>query len=90
MFNLDESNFSNVTSFLSEFRYIFSDSIVLDLNPAHLTFNNGLLASASDNFNVFSFLSLDEMIELSTLKNDVDELVKIFPALGDDIELLDL
>jgi hypothetical protein len=30
------------------------------------------------------------MIELSTLKNDVDELVKIFPALGDDIELLDL
>jgi hypothetical protein len=40
--------------------------------------------------NPFKFLDLESLIELSLVKNDVDELVKIFPSMEDNIEVLDL
>jgi hypothetical protein len=57
----------------------------LDLD---LLSNNG--STFLNSPNLFNFLPVDSMQDLSTVKNNVDELAKIFPSMEDDIELLDL
>lgn len=84
---IDDTNFLTLSSVLSEIKHVYSDSIITNFNFSDL---NLLNSSEYDNFNMFSFMSLDSMIENSKLKNDVDELVKVFPSLEDDIEILDL
>jgi hypothetical protein len=80
---------NNSNFILSDFKSVYNDSIVLNLNPTQFS---GLVdINFKDiELNTFSFLSLDDMISLSEAKNNVDELVKIFPSLADEIELLDL
>jgi hypothetical protein len=86
IFKAEENDSLSISSVLNEFIGLHNNSVILDLNTELFNifeFNNV-------DFNIFSFLSLDSMIELSTVKNNVDELVKVFPSLEDDIELLDL
>jgi hypothetical protein len=87
IFNLDENESITTSSFSSELIEMYNDSVLLDFNTSIF---NVFEPKSEENLNVFSFLSLDDMIELSTLKNNVDELIKVFPSLEDDIELLDL
>jgi hypothetical protein len=87
IFKVDESDSLTTSSFSSELIDIYNDSVLLDFNT---NIFNVFEAKSNENLNIFSFLSLDDMIELSTLKNNVDELIKVFPSLEDDIELLDL
>jgi hypothetical protein len=74
---------------LNEYKYIYNELISLDFDISVFNiFNSG--ASNTLDSNIFSFLSLDSMLELSSIKNDIDQLVKVFPSIEDDIELLDL
>jgi hypothetical protein len=73
---------------IKEFNNLYNDSIVLNLN-----FDLPLVSISptdTSNLNIFSNIYLNEAVELTRLKNDVDELVKIFPSMEDDIEILDL
>ena len=74
---------------LNELKSVFSDSIVLDFSSINLGLFN-IEPNLSTTSNTFSFLQLDQVAELSLLKNNVDELVKIFPDMDDTIESLDL
>jgi hypothetical protein len=88
MYKLDSSNLLSFSSMIDEFNYVYNDSIILELN---FTINFDIVTlSQLSNLNTFVEESLDKAIELTQLKNNVDELVKIFPSMEDDIEILDL
>ena len=85
----DANSFFDTPNSISEFKFLYSDLVGLDFDISTLNaFNVGSLEKLDSN--LFSFLSLDNMIELSSIKNDVEQLVKIFPSIEDDLELLDL
>jgi hypothetical protein len=88
MYKLDSSNLLSFSSMIDEFNYVYNDSIILELNFT-INFDKVTLSQLS-NLNTFVEESLDKAIELTQLKNNVDELVKIFPSMEDDIEILDL
>jgi hypothetical protein len=88
-FKIDENSFITITTTLNEYRSVYNDLVTLDFDTSVLGNFNIDSAQALES-NIFSFLSLDSMIELSSLKNDIDQLVKVFPSIEDDIELLDL
>jgi hypothetical protein len=85
MFNINPDNILFLTDIMSDFKNIYNDSIVLDINV--LTTAGGELRGID---NAFNFFSIELLQELSNLKNNVDELVKVFPSMEDDIEILDL
>jgi hypothetical protein len=89
MLGVNSENFHDFSHIISEFKYIYSDSIVLDLN-AQAGYNMSRELQSAQEANPFKFLDLESLIELSLVKNDVDELVKIFPSMEDNIEVLDL
>jgi len=86
IFKVNENEFLLNLPTLYDFREVYDNSIILEFDKE--LFNVFDFAKFDSNF--FSFLSLNDMIELSSIKNNVDELTKIFPSLEDDIELLDL
>jgi len=88
-FNLDNSNFNYISLTLNEFSQVYNDSVILDLDFQDTQIFSGL-TTLDSKVNLFSFLDLSEAIELSKIKNEVDELVKVFPSLEDSIEVLDL
>jgi len=88
-FSLNDSNFNYISLTLNEFRQVYNDSVILDLDFKSTQLFSGL-ADVDSKENLFSFLDLSEVAELSKIKNEVDELVKIFPSLEDSIEVLDL
>jgi len=73
---------------IDEFNCVYNDSIILELNFT-INFDKDALAQLPS-LNSFVEESLERAIELTQLKNNVDELVKIFPSMEDDIEILDL
>jgi hypothetical protein len=88
-FKIDEDSFITLSTSLNEYRYIYNDLVMLDFDTSILgSFNMDSTQTLESN--IFSFLSLESMIDLSSLKNDIDQLVKVFPSIEDDIELLDL
>ena len=79
-FKVDENSFTTISTTLNEYRYIYNDLVTLDFDTNVLnSFNIESVQTLESN--VFSFLSLDSMIELSCLKNDVDQLIKVFPSI---------
>jgi len=89
MLGLNSDNFYNFSHIINEFRYIYSDSIILDMDMrANYAVYQDLQRSINTDF--FNFIDLESLVDLSTVKNDVDELVKIFPSMEDNIEVLDL
>jgi hypothetical protein len=86
IFKVNENEFLLNLPALYDFSEFYDSSIVLEFNKEVFTIFD--FAKVDSNF--FSFLSLNDMIELSAIKNNVDDLTKIFPSLEDDIELLDL
>ena len=85
MFNVNSDNILFLTNVMSDFKNIYNDSIILDINVPITTGNE--LKNVD---NAFNFFSIEQLQELSNLKNNVDELVKVFPSMEDDIEILDL
>lgn len=88
MYSIDSSNFLSFSALLEEFKSIYNESIIIDLDVSHIMVNN--YKFGDENLNIFNSISIDKLTELSALKNEVDELTKIFPSMEDDIELLDL
>jgi hypothetical protein len=88
-FQISENSFLSISTTLSEYQRIYYDltSVDFDLNILSI-FSLGSTDKVDSN--IFSILSLDNMIELSSVKNDVEQLVKAFPAIEDDIEMIDL
>jgi hypothetical protein len=87
MLDIDSNNISLLTELISNFKSLYNDSVVIDSDIFFL-FREKIEFSATHNF--FNFFSIDSLHELSTIKNNVEELIKIFPSIEDDIELLDL
>jgi hypothetical protein len=87
-YGLNEKNLNHFSSIANEFSFIYSDSVVSDFNFS--IFLNEKLNINEDLTNIFDFIPIETIAEISSLKNNVDELVKIFPSMEDDIELLDL
>ena len=88
-FKIDENSFVTLSTSLNEYKCIYNDLVILDFDTSVLgSFNANSTQTLESN--IFSFLSLESMIDLSALKNDIDQLVKVFPSIEDDIELLDL
>jgi hypothetical protein len=88
-FQISENSFLSISTTLSEYQRIYYDLASVDFDLS--TFSVFSLGSTDKlDSNIFSFLSLDNMIELSSIKNDVEQLVKAFPSIEDDIEMLDL
>jgi hypothetical protein len=73
---------------LEEFKSTYNESIILELSTSHILDNSYKFDNLD--INVFNSLSLNNLIELSTIKSEVDELTKILPSMDEDIELLDL
>jgi hypothetical protein len=88
MFNLNSSNFLSFPTLINEFNYIFNDSIIIDINTSDLSEISKL--DFAENINLFNSIPIETIHDLSALKNEVEELIKIFPSMEDDIELLDL
>jgi hypothetical protein len=88
MYNIDSSNFLSFSALLEEFKSIYNESIIINLDINHIIVNNYNFNDES--LNIFNSISIDKLAELSTLKGEVDKLTKIFPSMEDDIELLDL
>ena len=88
MYSINSSNFLSFSALLEEFKSIYNESIIIDLDVSHIMVNN--YKFGDENLNIFNSISIDKLTELSALKNEVDELTKIFPSMEDDIELLDL
>jgi hypothetical protein len=88
MYSIDSSNFLSFSALLEEFKSIYNESIIIDLDVNHIT--NSSYNFNDESINVFNSISIDKLAELSALKGEVDELTKIFPSMEDDIELLDL
>ena len=88
MYNIDSSNFLSFSALLEEFKSIYNDSVIIDLSIGHMI--DGHYNFNNESLNVFNSINISTLIELSTLKGEVDELTKIFPSMEDDIELLDL
>jgi len=86
MLKIDADNISSLIDSVCNFKSLYNDSVVVDTNAVLLMSNQ----AEFDTHNFFNFFSIDSLYELSSLKNNVDELVKIFPSMEDDIELLDL
>ena len=89
MLGVNSENFHDFSHIISEFKYIYSDSIVLDINT-QVSYSMLHELQSAQEANLFKFLDLESLINLSLVKNDVDELVKIFPSMEDNIEVLDL
>jgi hypothetical protein len=89
LFQINENSLVTRLTSTGDFQPTYSDLVGLDFDISVLsTYNLGSVEKLE--FNLFSFLPLDSMIELSSVKNDIDQLVKVFPSLEDEIELLDL
>jgi hypothetical protein len=88
MYDINKDNFLSFSSLLEEFKNTYNESIILDLNTSHIIDNSYKFDNLD--INVFNSLSLDSLVELSTIKSEVDELTKILPSMDEDIELLDL
>ena len=86
MLKINADNISSLIDSVYNFKSLYNDSVIIDTNIVLLMPNQAEL----DTHNFFNFFSIDSLYELSSLKNNVDELVKIFPSMEDDIELLDL
>jgi len=88
MYDINKDNFLSFSALLEEFKSTYNESIILELNTSHITDNSYKFDNLD--INVFNSLSLDSLVELSTIKSEVDELTKILPSMDEDIELLDL
>lgn len=88
MYKLETSNFLSYCSILEDYKLIYNDSIAVDLDTSRIIANGQFFEVQDINF--FPFISFSDLESLSTLKNEVEELVKIMPDLASDIELLDL
>jgi len=89
MLGVNSENFYDFPYIIREFKYIYSDSIVLAINT-RFSYSISRELQLAQEANLFKFLDLESLIDLSLVKNDVDELVKIFPSMEDNIEVLDL
>jgi hypothetical protein len=87
MLDINSNNISLFTELISNFRSSYNDSVITDADIFFLIHEKTEFANAG---NFFNFFSIDSLYELSTIKNNVEELIKIFPSIEDDIELLDL
>jgi hypothetical protein len=85
----DTNAFSNsITSFGGFFNRYLSDQVFnLDVNSM---FNSSNYFSVEDLSVINTIPSLDELERLSSLKNDVDSMVRVFPSLEDVIEGVDM
>jgi hypothetical protein len=88
MYDINKDNFLSFSSLLEEFKSTYNESIILELSTSHILDNSYKFDNLD--INVFNSLSLNNLIELSTIKSEVDELTKILPSMDEDIELLDL
>ena len=89
MLGVNPENFYDFSHIMSEFKYIYSDSIVLNIST-QVSYSTPQKLQSAQEANLFKFLDLESLIDISLVKNDVDELVKIFPSMEDNIEVLDL
>jgi hypothetical protein len=88
MYDINKDNFLSFSAMLEEFKNTYNESIILDLSTSHIMDNSYKFDNLD--INVFNSLSLDSLVELSTIKSEVDELTKILPSMDEDLELLDL
>ena len=89
MLKVNSENFYDFSYIISGFKYIYTDSIVLIIDT-RFSYSISQELRLAQKTNLFKFLGLGPLIDLSLAKNDVDELVKIFPSMEDNIEVLDL
>jgi hypothetical protein len=85
----DTNAFSNsITAFDGLFnKYLSNQGFSLDINSM---FNNSNYFSVEDLSVINTIPSLDELERLSSLKNDVDSMIRVFPSLEDIIEDVDM
>jgi hypothetical protein len=85
----DSNAFSNsISSFDGFFNRYLSDQVFnLDVNSM---FNSSNYFSVEDLSVINTIPSLDELERLSSLKNDVDSMIRVFPSLEDVIEDVDM